>query len=57
MVQRARFEEPESSYSDDEDERLKRAHANRASLTRAVCEQQLQQYKSDIIYKQLFPYL
>ncbi len=57
MVQRARFEEPESSYSDDEDERLKRAHANRASLTRAACEQQLQQYKSDIIHKQLFPYL
>lgn len=59
IAKRARFEEPESSSSDDEDEdeQLRRADANRASLTRAAYEQQLQQYKSDIIYKQLFPYL
>jgi len=58
QIKRARVESPVSkSSSDDEDDRVKRADANHASLTRAAYEQQLAQYKSDIIYKQLFPYL
>ena len=54
------YKEPESSQeesSEDEEQRARRADANHASLTHAAYEQQLQQYKSDLIYMQLFPYL
>ena len=54
------YKEPETSEeesSEDAEQRARRADANHASLTRAAYEQQLQQYKSDLIYKQLFSYL
>lgn len=56
-AKRQRVEQSTDDDSSGDEMQQKQADANHASLTRAAYEQQLAQYKSDVIYKQLFPYL